>query len=240
MPSAASKIAGRSKSNKLLFAFPQEVVSQNFMMFQVLEKSRDSKEGEAKETVGRIFILPIPAQLAVASKMEYEQKGLGAIGALAANLFGQTIISFGELFLGRMPIVRNVHRALKQIFESVVSASESGFMDGNANSPHRVGLVEFPSKGIWSIVYVTGEASGAIRDAQPGGETDLVAAFMPTGMVPPTGFVCFIPRRNVIFLPISMEDAAKTVVSAGMYMPEQQEHIKAMLRQANASLNATD
>lgn len=163
-----------------------------------------------------------------------------AIGALAANLFGQTIISFGELFLGRMPIVRNVHRALKQIFESVVSASESGFMDGNANSPHRVGLVEFPSKGIWSIVYVTGEASGAIRDAQPGGETDLVAAFMPTGMVPPTGFVCFIPRRNVIFLPISMEDAAKTVVSAGMYMPEQQEHIKAMLRQANASLNATD
>jgi len=85
MPSAASKIAGRSKSNKLLFAFPQEVVSQNFMMFQVLEKSRDSKEGEAKETVGRIFILPIPAQLAVASKMEYEQKGLGAIGALAAG-----------------------------------------------------------------------------------------------------------------------------------------------------------
>ncbi|MEM6499577.1 MAG: DUF502 domain-containing protein [Pseudomonadota bacterium] len=160
-----------------------------------------------------------------------------AIGALAANLFGKTIISFGELFLGRMPIVRNVHRALKQIFESVITASESGFMDGNNKGPHRVGLVEFPSKGIWSIVYVTGEASGAIMEAQPGGETDLIAAFMPTGMVPPTGFVCFIPRRNVIFLPISMEDAAKTVVSAGMFMPEQQEQIKAMLRQANASLD---
>ena len=163
-----------------------------------------------------------------------------AIGALAANLFGQTIISFGELFLGRMPIVRNVHRALKQIFESVVSASESGFMDGSDNSPHRVGLVEFPSKGIWSIVYVTGEASGAIMEVQPGGETDLVATFMPTGMVPPTGFVCFIPRRNVIFLPISMEDAAKTVVSAGMFMPEQQEQIKTMLRQAKVSLDGVN
>jgi len=160
------------------------------------------------------------------------------IGALAANLFGRTLISFGEMFVGRMPIVRNVHRALKQIFESVISASESGFMNGNGNSPHRVGLVEFPSKGIWSIVYVTGEAGGAIKDAQPGGETDLVAAFMPTGMVPPTGFVCFIPRRDVIFLPISMEDAAKTVVSAGMFMPEQQARIKEMILRATEQLDA--
>ena len=163
--------------------------------------------------------------------------GLIVIGALAANLFGQTLISFGELFLGRMPIVRNVHRALKQIFESVVSASESGFMDGKSASPHRVGLIEFPSSGIWSIVYVTGEAAGAIKEARPSGETDLVAVFMPTGMVPPTGFVCFVPRRNVIFLPISLEDAAKTVVSAGMFMPEQQAQIKEMLRQATNRLD---
>ena len=163
--------------------------------------------------------------------------GLIVIGALAANLFGRTLISFGELFVGRMPIVRNVHRALKQIFESVVSASESGFMDGNTASPHRVGLIEFPSAGIWSIVYVTGEAAGAIKEARPSGETDLVAVFMPTGMVPPTGFVCFVPRRNVIFLPISLEDAAKTVVSAGMFMPEQQAQIKEMIRQATERLN---
>ena len=161
------------------------------------------------------------------------------IGALAANLFGRTLISFGELFLSRMPIVRNVHRALKQIFESVVSASESGFMDGSDSSPHRVGLIEFPKNGIWSIVYVTGEAAGAIKEAEPAGESDLVAVFMPTGMVPPTGFVCFIPRRNVIFLPISMEDAAKTVVSAGMFMPEQQAQIKEMIRQATERLDKT-
>jgi uncharacterized membrane protein len=160
------------------------------------------------------------------------------IGALAANLFGRTIISFGELFLGRMPIVRNVYRALKQIFESVVSASDAGLLDSaNSNSPHRVGLIEFPSQGIWSIVYVTGEAAGAIKEAEPGGESDLVAVFMPTGMVPPTGFVCFLPRRDVIFLPISMEDAAKTVVSAGMFMPEQQAHIREMIREAALRLN---
>ena len=132
---------------------------------------------------------------------------------------------------------QSVRSTLKQIFESVVSASESGFMDGNDASPHRVGLIEFPSAGIWSIVYVTGEAAGAIKEAQPSGETDLVAVFMPTGMVPPTGFVCFVPRRNVIFLPISLEDAAKTVVSAGMFMPEQQAQIKEMIRQATDRLN---
>ena len=61
---------------------------------------------------------------------------------------------------------------------------------------------------------------------------------MPTGMVPPTGFVCFIPRRDVIFLPISMEDAAKTVVSAGMFMPEQQARIKEMIVKATEQLDA--
>jgi len=141
---------------------------------------------------------------------------LTVIGALAANLLGRTIISSGELFLERMPIVRNLYQALKQIFVSVVSAAGPG-------SPYqKVGLVEFPSKGIWSLVYVTGEASGEIKDAKPGGEEDLLTVFMPTGIMPPTGFVCLVPRRDVLFLKMSVEDAAKIIISAGMINPETQ------------------
>jgi uncharacterized membrane protein len=142
--------------------------------------------------------------------------GLTLIGFLGANLLGRSLISGGEMVLDRMPIVRNVYRALKQIFESVVTATES------KRAFQKVGLIEFPSKGLWSIVFVTGEAGGEIATAKPGGEADLVAVFMPTGIVPPTGFVCYVPRRDVTLLKMSVEDAAKIVISAGMVTPDQQ------------------
>lgn len=139
--------------------------------------------------------------------------GLTLIGALAANLLGRTIISYGELMLGRMPIVRNVYRALKQIFESVVSATEP------TQAFQKVGLIEFPSKGLWSLVFVTGETAGEIAAARPGGHAEFYNVFMPTGIVPPTGFVCFVPRANVTFLNMTMEDAAKIIISGGMVTP---------------------
>jgi uncharacterized membrane protein len=142
--------------------------------------------------------------------------GLTIIGFLGANLLGRSLISGGEMVLDRMPIVRNVYRALKQIFESAVTATES------KRAFQKVGLIEFPSKGLWSIIFVTGEAGGEVAAAKPGGETDLVAVFMPTGIVPPTGFVCYVPRRDVTLLKMSVEDAAKIVISAGMVTPDQQ------------------
>lgn len=138
---------------------------------------------------------------------------LTLIGALAANLLGRTLISYGELMLGRMPIVRNVYRALKQIFESVVTATDP------SQSVQKVGMIEFPSKGLWSIVFVTGEASGEIARVAPGGHTELYTVFMPTGIVPPTGFICFVPKADVIFLNMSIEDAAKIIISGGMVAP---------------------
>ncbi|MDX2204061.1 MAG: DUF502 domain-containing protein [Hyphomicrobiaceae bacterium] len=141
------------------------------------------------------------------------------IGALAANLLGRTLISAGELMLGRMPIVRNVYQGLKQIFESVIASSASP-----ASSFQKVALLEFPSKGIWSIVFVTGEATQEIAAEIPG--EDLISVFMPTGMLPPSGFVCFVPRKSVIPVKMSFEDAAKIIISAGMVNPETQERLK--------------
>ena len=153
---------------------------------------------------------------------------LTMIGALAANLLGRSMISFGEMMLDRMPIVRNVYRALKQIFESVIATTgpQQGFQ--------KVGLIEFPSQGLWSIVFVTGETKGEISHVKPGGEADLVTVFMPTGIVPPTGFICFVPREDVTFLKMSVEDAAKIIVSAGMVVPDYQARLKQLAEKARA------
>jgi uncharacterized membrane protein len=151
---------------------------------------------------------------------------LTVIGALAGRLLGRSLISAGELMLGRMPIVRNVYRGLKQIFESVVSAASPSFQ--------KVAIMQFPSKEIWSIVFVTGDASHQIAKEVPG--QDLVSVFMPTGMLPPSGFVCFVPRKSVVPIHMSVEDAAKIIISAGMVNPETQARLKDLADKARGGV----
>lgn len=83
--SGTDKVVGRLKDGKYYFFFPEEVTNQNYMMLQVLEKTRSTKTEASKKQVGRVFVLPIPSNLAVGSKMDYESKGIGAFGALAAQ-----------------------------------------------------------------------------------------------------------------------------------------------------------
>jgi uncharacterized membrane protein len=155
--------------------------------------------------------------------------GLTLIGALAANLLGRTLVSSGELMMSRTPIVRNVYGAIKQIFESVVSTA------GPNQSFQKVGLIEFPSKHIWSLVFVTGETTGEIKDVKPGGEGDLLTVFMPTGIVPPAGFICFVPRQNVVFLSMTVEEAAKIILSGGIVMPDIEKMKRLAAREGKAS-----
>ncbi len=137
--------------------------------------------------------------------------GLTIIGALTANLLGRTIISYGESMLSRMPVVRNVYSGLKQIFETVLS--ESG------NSFQKVGLVEFPRKGMWSIVFIAGASRGEIDVRLNGGEPT-VCAFLPCTPNPTTGYLIYVPKNEVIELDMKIEEAAKLVISAGLITPE--------------------
>ena len=82
----------------------------------------------------------------------------------------------------------------------------------------RVALVQFPSKGIWSIAFVTGNAADEIK-ARASGE-DLISVFIAHGLLPPSGFTCFVPRKDVVPLRMSVEDAAKIILSGGMAGPE--------------------
>jgi uncharacterized membrane protein len=150
--------------------------------------------------------------------------GLTMIGALAANLIGRSLISAGEMFVERMPIVRNVYRALKQIFESIATAA------GPNQAFQKVAVMEFPSEGIWSLVFITGQAATEINQVTPG--DDLIAVFMPTHLMPPSGFTVFVPRKRVTPIDMTFEDAAKIILSAGMVTPDQQARLKSLAEKA--------
>ena len=138
--------------------------------------------------------------------------GLTLFGALAANLIGRTLVSYSELMVGRMPVVRNVYRGLKQIFETVLTQKGGTFK--------QVALIEFPGPGLWSVVFVAADAKGEIQEKLGKDGEQMVGVFLPT--VPPTtGYVVYMPKRNLVVLDMSVEDAAKLLLSAGLVMPEQ-------------------
>jgi uncharacterized membrane protein len=151
--------------------------------------------------------------------------GLMVIGALTANLFGRTIVSYGEMMLDRMPVVRGVYRLLKQIFTTIFSKSGSSFK--------RVGIIEFPRKGLYALVFVSGDPPTEVKEKLGNGE-ELMTVFMPNAPNPTTGFVIFMPAKDVMVLDMAIEDGAKMVVSAGLVAP-QQDTLKQLAEQARAT-----
>ncbi len=133
------------------------------------------------------------------------------LGAMTANLFGRTVIAYGETLLDRMPLVRSIYRGLKQIFETVLSQTSQSFQD--------VGLIEYPRPGLWAIVFVATETKGELRSKAGGDEDDLLSVFLPTTPNPTSGFLLFVPRKDVLILDMSVEDAAKVVISGGLVTP---------------------
>jgi uncharacterized membrane protein len=147
--------------------------------------------------------------------------GLTLLGFLTANLVGRTLVGWGESLLSRMPIVRPVYKTMKQIFETLFSKSGSSF--------RKVALVEFPAPGMWSLVLLSQPPSAGIAERLP--DKEHVSAFMPCTPNPTTGFFFYVLRREVTELAISVEDAAKLLMSAGMIQPggtDQQKRLAAM------------
>jgi uncharacterized membrane protein len=143
------------------------------------------------------------------------------LGFLTANFVGRKLVEFGENILHRMPVIRPIYKSLKQIFETFFSKTGSSF--------RRVGLVEFPAPGMWSLVFLSNPASPDIAARLP--DTDHVAAFMPCTPNPTTGFFFYVPRRDIIDLDITVEAAMTLLMSAGMAQPsgtDQQKRLSAM------------
>jgi len=146
--------------------------------------------------------------------------GLTLLGFLAANLAGRTLITVGETILTRTPIIRSIYRGAKQIFETLFSASGS--------SLRRVGLVEFPMKGQWALVFISSPPMSLVESHLPPSDDQRISVFLPCAPNPTTGFYFYLPARDVIEVPMTPEDAAKLIMSCGVIQPEGQAALAAM------------
>ena len=144
------------------------------------------------------------------------------VGMATKGLFGRQMVRFGESLVDRTPVVRSIYNAVKQIVETIFAQSKSSFQNAC--------LVEYPRRGIWAVAFVSTEARGEL----PGktGEDDMLSVFLPTTPNPTSGFLLFVPRRDVVLLDMSVEEAAKMVISAGLVVPPTAEEIRAGRRPA--------
>ncbi len=150
------------------------------------------------------------------------------LGFLAANLVGRSLVQLGERVLSRVPMVSTVYKALKQIFETVVHQSAQSFK--------QVGLIQYPRQGLWAIVLISTEAKGEIAEKVEG--DGALSVFLPTTPNPTSGFLLFVPRNEIIILDMSIEDAAKLIVSAGLVSPQYQKQTKELADEALAKAAA--
>ncbi|MBN9074527.1 MAG: DUF502 domain-containing protein [Rhizobiales bacterium] len=134
------------------------------------------------------------------------------IGFVAANFVGRAVVGFGERLLSGMPLVRNVYKGLKQIFETVLANRQDLFSE--------VGLYEYPRKGAWSIVFIASQQETEINHALRGEHSRTIAVFRPITPNVTTGYLLYVDERDVIRLDMSIEDAAKLLISAGLVAPE--------------------
>tara|TARA_Y100000590_G_scaffold443785_1_gene573654 strand:- start:954 stop:1598 length:645 start_codon:yes stop_codon:yes gene_type:complete len=135
---------------------------------------------------------------------------LTLIGALAANFLGRVLLKSSERVLDRMPVIRTVYSALKQIFIAVIQQSDRSFRD--------VVIIEYPRKGIWAIGFVTSETKGEIQSLS---DETLLNIFLPTTPNPTSGFLLFVPKKDVTLLKMTVEEGIKLVISAGLVTPEE-------------------
>ena len=166
------------------------------------------------------FVLPlVPANLRPEQYIGINLRGLGVfiflvftviVGWVAKGLIGRSLIRFGEGVVDRMPVVRSIYSGIKQISETVFAQSERSF--------EKACLIQYPRKGIWAIGFVSTTAKGEVaRRAETRGA--LMSIFVPTTPNPTSGFLLFFPKEDVIELDMTVEDAAKLVISAGLVYP---------------------
>lgn len=159
----------------------------------------------------------IPARYNPETYLPFGVPGLGVIiavvfltliGALTAGLVGRWVVRLFDRLMQRMPVVRNVHSALKQILETVLAQQSNAF--------RQVVLIEYPRRGIWAIGFITGETVGEVQHLT---EDDVVNVFLPTTPNPTSGFLLFVPRSDVYVLGMTVEEGIKMVVSGGIVTP---------------------
>jgi len=130
------------------------------------------------------------------------------VGAATAGFIGRLWARVSEQILGRMPVIRNIYGAVKQILETVLAQQSKAFREAV--------LVEYPRRGIWAIAFITGRTEGEVQNIT---EEECINIFLPTTPNPTSGFLLFVPKKDLVHLDMNVEEAIKMVISGGIVTP---------------------
>jgi uncharacterized membrane protein len=155
--------------------------------------------------------------------------GITLIGALAANLVGRRVIYYWDALLNHTPVVRSLYKGTKQIFETVFSQKGATF--------RQVGLIEWPRKGIYSIVFISREVDGGQVGLEPG--RAMYAVYISTTPNPTSGYVYFVDVADVRVIDMPVEDALKFVISMGIVFPDREAGVHTLAPAVEPALVAS-
>jgi len=130
------------------------------------------------------------------------------IGALTASFMGKLFHRISDRTLRRLPVVRSIYSAIKQIMETIFARQSTAFREAV--------LVEYPRRGIWAIAFITGRTKGEVQNLT---EEETINIFLPTTPNPTSGFLLFVPKEELVPLNMSVEEAIKMVISGGIVTP---------------------
>jgi uncharacterized membrane protein len=134
--------------------------------------------------------------------------GMTLIGALTAGIIGRALNGLLESILNRLPVIRSLYGAIKQIMETVLANKSAAFRE--------CVLIEYPRKGMWTLGFITGATKGEVQEKTA---EEVINVFVPTTPNPTSGFLLFVPVQDIIRLKMPIEDGLKLVVSGGIVTP---------------------
>ena len=137
------------------------------------------------------------------------------IGMFAAGFVGRFFIRLGDWIVKKMPVISTVYSLLKQVFETFLSNKNQAFS--------QVVLLEYPRKGIWILGFVSTETGGEVKKIM---NKEMLNVFIPTTPNPTSGFLIFVPKEDVVFLQMTVEEGLKFVISGGIVAPQEGEKSK--------------
>jgi uncharacterized membrane protein len=159
----------------------------------------------------------LPAQLHTENWLGFHVPGLGAIltllivlatGIFATNFFGAQLVRLWHEVLHRIPVVNSIYSSVKQISDTLFSSSGQAF--------RKALLVQWPHQGMWTIGFLTGTPGGDVRRHIP---EDCVSVYVPTTPNPTGGYFVIVPRKDVVELDMSVDEALKYIISMGVVPP---------------------
>lgn len=148
-------------------------------------------------------------------------------GLIAANFLGRRLVGLWEGMLDRIPLVRSVYSAVKQLMHTFLSTDSRAF--------RKVLLVEYPSKGLWTLAFLAGDPVGEVQDKTA---KEMLTVYVPTAPNPTSGYVIFVASDEVVELDMGVEDAMRMIISLGMVVPPARSHGQAISGPAVAAPEA--